>query len=247
MLIFESIYKSFGGVLALKNFSLIVPTGATHALIGSSGSGKTTLLRITLGLVPLDKGYVKIENRPLSSFSPSEWADQIGYVPQEGGLFPHLSARENITILARLRGWSKIKLATRTEELKHLVELDSALLDRFPHELSGGQRQKVAILRAAFMNPPVLLLDEPMGALDPLVRMALQQEFKNIFSRLNKTVVIVTHDLTEAVFLADQITLLNEGSVIQTGTYQDFSQKPADPFVTQFINAHRSLPGEGAP
>ena len=246
MLIFEGVHKSFHDVRALNDVSFVVPTGATHALIGSSGSGKTTLLRITLGLIPLDKGYVRIDDRPLSAFSPTEWADQIGYVPQDGGLFPHFTAHENITIIARLRGWAKAKLAKRLEELKQLVDLEPGILPRFPSELSGGQQQKVAIMRAAFMNPPVLLLDEPMGALDPLVRMALQEEFRSIFKRLNKTVVIVTHDLTEAVYLADAMTLLHHGSVIQSGTYEDFYRHQVDPFVTQFIKAHRTLSDQGA-
>jgi osmoprotectant transport system ATP-binding protein len=122
------------------------------------------------------------------------------------------------------------------------VGLDHFYLERFPRELSGGQRQRVAIMRAAFLDPPVFLLDEPMGALDPLVRQSLQQEFKSIFKKLNKTVVLVTHDLSEAVYLADQMTLLHGGKVVQTGTYRDFVQKPASPFVGLFINANRPLP-----
>jgi osmoprotectant transport system ATP-binding protein len=238
----ERVFKSFKSTRVLDNISLVVPTGATHALIGPSGSGKTTLLRITLGLIPLDKGYVKINEQPLSSFTPREWAGQIGYVPQEGGLFPHLTAKDNVTLIARLRRWTKPKLFDRVNELSALVELAPSLLDKFPHELSGGQRQRMAIMRAAFLNPPVLLLDEPMGALDPLVRQSLQQEFKSIFKKLNKTVVIVTHDLSEAVFLADDMTLRHEGRIIQTGHYKEFLKNPADPFVTLFINAHRSLP-----
>ncbi len=245
MLKLEGIYKSFGGANVLSDVNLSVPGGATHALIGSSGSGKTTLLRITLGLIPLDKGYVKIKDQPLSSFTPIEWADQIGYVPQEGGLFPHLSARDNVILVARLRGWPQTKISARLNELGQLVDLDPSILERFPDELSGGQRQRAAIMRAAFMDPPVLLLDEPMGALDPLVRQSLQQEFKKIFKKLNKTVVIVTHDLSEAVYLAERLTLLQEGKVVQTGTYEDFLKNPADPFVSLFIRAHRPLPDAG--
>jgi osmoprotectant transport system ATP-binding protein len=190
----------------------------------------------------MDKGYVKIGNQPLSSFAPCEWADQIGYVPQEGGLFSHLTAMENVVLIGRLRGWSKAKRLERVLELLKLVDLDQSILNRFPHELSGGQRQRIAIMRAAFLNPPVFLLDEPMGALDPLIRQGLQQELKSIFANLNKTVVIVTHDLTEAVFLADEMTLLHKGRVVQTGTFADFIKSPADPFVTSFVHAHRTLP-----
>jgi len=242
MLKLEGIYKAFNGNPALSGVDLNVREGATHALIGSSGSGKTTLLRITLGLVPLDKGYVKIRNQPLSTFTPEKWADQIGYVPQEGGLFPHMTAQENVILIAKLRGWNKASLTKRLEELRQLVDLDVTMLGNYPHELSGGQQQRVAIMRAAFMDPPVLLLDEPMGALDPIVRQALQQEFKSIFKKLNKTVVIVTHDLSEAVFLADEMTLLHKSRVIQTGTYSDFVNNPEEPFVSLFVNAHRTLP-----
>jgi osmoprotectant transport system ATP-binding protein len=242
MLKLEGIHKSFGGAAALNGVHLSVSGGATHALIGSSGSGKTTLLRIILGLIGPDQGTVQINEQPLSPLTSARWADQIGYVPQEGGLFPHLTARENIVLTARLRSWPVAKLRERTEELRQLVGLDSPLLERFPRELSGGQRQRAAIMRAAFLDPPVFLLDEPMGALDPLVRRALQEEFKGIFQRLHKTVVLVTHDLSEAVYLADQMTLLHEGKVVQTGTYRDFVRNPSAPFVTQFIKANRSLP-----
>lgn len=245
MLKLEHVYKSFNGITVLDNVSVHVPTGATHALIGSSGSGKTTLLRITLGLIPLDKGYVKINDNPLSNFSRREWADQIGYVPQEGGLFPHLTARENLELIGALRGMKTPQLQKRVDELRELVELDSGLMKNYPHELSGGQKQRVAIMRAAFLNPSVFLLDEPMGALDPIVRHSLQHEFKMIFERLNKTVVIVTHDLSEAVYLAQEMTLLHKGFVLQQGTYRDFLEKPADPFVSIFINAHRNLPELG--
>jgi osmoprotectant transport system ATP-binding protein len=242
MLKLEGIHKAFNGSPALSGVDLNVREGATHALIGSSGSGKTTLLRITLGLIPLDKGYVKIKDQPLSTFTPARWADQIGYVPQEGGLFPHMTAQQNVILIAQLRGWNESRLMQRLEELCRLVDLDLSMLNRYPSELSGGQKQRMAIMRAAFMDPPVLLLDEPMGALDPIVRQTLQQEFKSIFKKLNKTVVIVTHDLSEAVFLAEEMTLLHKGRVVQTGTYRDFVINPNDPFVSLFVNAHRSLP-----
>jgi osmoprotectant transport system ATP-binding protein len=242
MLTLQNIYKTFEGKPVLSDVNLIVPKGATHALIGSSGSGKTTLLRITLGLIPFDKGYVKINEQALLSFSPVEWADRIGYVPQDGGLFPHISAFENVSLIAKLRGWKKQKIESRVEELRKLVGLEAQLLAQFPFELSGGQQQRVAIMRAAMMDPAVMLLDEPMAALDPLIRRSLQQELKSIFQRLDKTVLLVTHDLGEAVFLAEQITLLHEGKVIQTGAYRDLLQNPTDPFVTAFINAQRTLP-----
>jgi osmoprotectant transport system ATP-binding protein len=242
MLKLQNIYKTFEGKPVLTDVNLNVPKGATHALIGSSGSGKTTLLRITLGLIPFDKGYVKINDHALLSFSPVEWADRIGYVPQDGGLFPHICGFENVSLIAKLRGWNKQKIESRVEELRKLVGLEAPLLEQFPFELSGGQQQRVAIMRAAMMDPQVMLLDEPMAALDPLIRRSLQQELKSIFQRLGKTVLLVTHDLGEAVFLAEQITLLHEGKIMQTGTYRDLLLSPTDSFVTAFINAQRTLP-----
>jgi osmoprotectant transport system ATP-binding protein len=245
MLKLEHIYKAFNGKTVLTDVSLTVPKGVTQALIGSSGSGKTTLLRVTLGLIAFDKGYVKINDQALLSFEPTEWADRIGYVPQEGGLFPHLTGQQNVTLLPRLRAWEKSRIDSRVEELRRLVDLEEAVLKRFPHEMSGGQKQRVAIMRAAMMDPAVMLLDEPMAALDPLIRRTLQQELKSIFQALDKTVLLVTHDLGEAVYLAEQITLLHEGRVVQTGSYRDLLREPADPFVTLFINAQRTLPDAG--
>jgi len=242
MLALQNITKTFEGKLVLTDVNLTVPKGATHALIGSSGSGKTTLLRITLGLIPFDKGYVKINDQALSSFSPIQWADRIGYVPQDGGLFPHMSAFENVSLIAKLRGWNKQKINARVEELRKLVGLEPVILGQYPFEMSGGQQQRVAIMRAAMMEPDVMLLDEPMAALDPLIRRSLQQELKSIFQRLGKTVLLVTHDLGEAVFLAEHITLLHEGKIVQSGTYRDLLLRPADPFVTAFINAQRTVP-----
>jgi osmoprotectant transport system ATP-binding protein len=242
MLALQNISKTFEGKLVLTDVNLTVPKGATHALIGSSGSGKTTLLRITLGLIPFDKGYVKINDQALSSFSPIQWADRIGYVPQDGGLFPHMSAFENVSLIAKLRGWNKQRITVRVEELRKLVDLEPVILRQYPFEMSGGQQQRVAIMRAAMMEPDVMLLDEPMAALDPIIRRSLQQELKSIFQRLGKTVLLVTHDLGEAVFLAEQITLLHEGKIVQSGTYRDLLLRPADPFVTAFINAQRTVP-----
>ena len=246
MLALQNITKVFDGKTVLTDVNLTVPKGATHALIGSSGSGKTTLLRITLGLIPFDKGYVKINDQALSTFSPVQWADRIGYVPQEGGLFPHINGFDNVSLIARLRGWKTPKIQARVEELRKLVGLDAPMLTRFPFELSGGQQQRVAIMRAAMMDPAVMLLDEPMAALDPLIRRSLQQELKDIFQRLGKTVLLVTHDLGEAVYLAEQITLLHEGRIVQTGAYRDLLVRPSDAFVTAFINAQRTLPDAAA-
>ena len=242
MLQIQNIYKQFNNKPILTDVNVEVPNGVTHALVGSSGAGKTTLLRVTLGLIPFEKGYVKIDNQALLSFKPSQWSEKVGYVPQDGGLFPHLSARRNVTLMARLRGWDKNKIRKRLEELCSIVDLSINVLERFPHELSGGQNQRVAIMRAAFMNPSVMIFDEPLGSLDPILRRSLQNELKTIFRKLQKTVLIVTHDLAEAVFFAEKLTLLHQGRVIQTGTYQDLVLHPTDPFVTSFVQAYRGLP-----
>ena len=245
MLELQDIHKNFEGRSVLADVNLTVPKGATHALIGSSGSGKTTLLRITLGLIPFDQGYVKINGQALLSFTPVEWADRIGYVPQDGGLFPHITGKNNVALIAKLRGWRKSRIDDRVEELRKVVDLDPEILTHFPREMSGGQKQRVSIMRAAMMDPAVMLLDEPMAALDPLIRRSLQQELKSIFQQLGKTVLLVTHDLGEAVFLAEQITMLHEGRVVQSGNFRDLLLHPANPFVTQFINGQRTLPDAG--
>jgi osmoprotectant transport system ATP-binding protein len=242
MLELQNISKTFEGRSVLSDVNLVVPKGATHALIGSSGSGKTTLLRITLGLIPFDRGYVKINDQALLSLTQVEWADRIGYVPQDGGLFPHITGKNNVALIAKLRGWPKSRIDDRVEELRKVVDLEAEILAQFPREMSGGQKQRVSLMRAAMMDPSVMLLDEPMAALDPLIRRSLQQELKSIFQRLDKTVLLVTHDLGEAVFLAEQMTMLHEGKIVQTGTYRDLLLQPASHFVTQFINAQRTLP-----
>jgi osmoprotectant transport system ATP-binding protein len=193
-------------------------------------------------LIPFDQGYVKINDQALLSFTQVEWADRIGYVPQDGGLFPHISARNNVALIAKMRGWPKSKIDARVEELRRVVDLDAEILTHFPREMSGGQKQRVAIMRAAMMDPAVMLLDEPMAALDPLIRRTLQRELKSIFQRLGKTVLLVTHDLGEAVYLAEQITMLHEGRVLQTGSYRDLLLSPASDFVSHFINAQRTVP-----
>src|ERR1700685_670521 len=217
MLELQNISKTFEDRTVLTDVNLMVPKGATHALIRSDRSGKTTLLRITLGLIPFDKGYVKINDQALLSFTQVEWADRIGYVPQDGGLFPHISGKNNVALVAKLRGWSGSRIDARVEELRKVVDLDPEILTRFPREMSGGQKQRGSIMRAAMMDPAVMLLDETMAALDPLIRSSLQQQLKSIFQRLGKTVLIVTHDLAEAVFLAERVTLLHAGKVVQTG------------------------------
>jgi osmoprotectant transport system ATP-binding protein len=166
-------------------------------------------------------------------------------VIQEGGLFPHLTARANVALLPRHVGWSETKIATRTAELAELVRLPDDLLDRGPLELSGGQRQRVALMRALALDPEVLLLDEPLGALDPLVRAELQDDLKTLFQELKKTVLLVSHDLAEAVHLCGNLVLLREGRIVQRGTFADLAKAPADDFVSKFVRAQRGLHVDG--
>lgn len=247
MLSADRIVKSYGNQLALDSVSLTVPEGQIHVLLGSSGSGKSTLLRMILGLERADSGCIRIGDQALDSSNPAAWARMVGYMPQDGVLFPHLTAAQNITLVARTLGRPKDFLSGRIEELSKTVALDPALLSLYPRELSGGQRQRAAIMRAAFLNPRVMLLDEPMGALDPLIRFDLQHELKEIFRKLGKTVILVTHDLGEAAFLGDEITLMHQGRVIQAGSLDDLLSRPADEFVTRFFAAQRTLQGLGAP
>ncbi|OGL60410.1 MAG: ABC transporter ATP-binding protein [Candidatus Tectomicrobia bacterium RIFCSPLOWO2_12_FULL_69_37] len=252
MLELRSVSKRFGGTVALQPTSLQIPAGKTAALIGPSGCGKSTLLRVMIGLVRADAGEVLFEDRPVLPENVLEARRRMGYVIQSGGLFPHLTVRGNITFMARYLGWPPDRTARRVEELVELTKFPAEGLDRYPAQVSGGQRQRVSLMRALMLDPHMLLLDEPFGALDPLIRSDLQKDLKEIFARLKKTVIIVTHDIGEAGFLADLIFLLKDGAVLQGGTLEDLVLRPRHPFVTHFINAQRSpleslRPAEGAP
>jgi osmoprotectant transport system ATP-binding protein len=236
----------YGSKQALFGNSLAIPDRSVMALIGPSGCGKSTLLRALVGLVVPDSGTVRIDGVEMTPDSARSLRTKLGYVIQDGGLFPHLTARDNVSIMARQLGWDKPRMTARVEELAGLVRLPLELLDRYPTQMSGGQRQRVGIMRALMLDPAVLLLDEPMGALDPMVRADLQQDLKEIFRQMNKIVVMVTHDMGEAGFFGDVVLLLGDGRVIQKGTLDDFIRAPADDFVRRFINAQR-LPTVPAP
>jgi osmoprotectant transport system ATP-binding protein len=239
MIHLAAVSKSYGGAPALWPTTLDLPDGRTTALIGPSGCGKTTLLRLILGLIWPDSGEVRFDGTPVTPATVREVRLRTGYVVQDGGLFPHLTARDNVTLMARRLGPALGEMADRITKLSSLVRLPADALDRYPAQLSGGQRQRVGIMRALMLDPPVLLLDEPMGALDPLVRADLRADLKGIFAELHKTVVLVTHDLAEAAALADQVVLLKDGAVVQAGTMAELEATPADPFVNRFIQAQR--------
>lgn len=235
----QQIYKSYGNINALNDISLDIDDGRTTVLIGSSGSGKSTLIRIIIGLVKKDSGEVILNNREISSINLLEMRKQMGYVIQDGGLFPHLTAKKNVSLIAEYVGWEKKEIDRRISELADLTKFPLDGLGRYPAELSGGQKQRVSLMRALMLDPKILLLDEPLGALDPLIRYDLQEDLKKIFTELKKTVILVTHDLNEAGFFGDKIVLLMNGSIVQIGTVKDFIEKPRNEFVTKFITAQR--------
>lgn len=250
MITVENVSKSYGRQLALAPTNLSFTPGAATVLIGPSGCGKSTLLRIIDGLITPDTGRVLLNDRVLNPQNAEEWRRQIGYVIQEGGLFPHLTAEGNVTLLARYLGRPSADIQKRVQELANLVQLPGETLTRYPADLSGGQRQRVGLMRALMLDPELLLLDEPLGALDPITRSELQRELKEIFARLKKTVIMVTHDMGEAAYFGDTIVLMREGRIIQQGTLSDLLERPSDSYVTTFIRAQRSplpsLPAEAA-
>lgn len=232
--------KSFGGTVALHPTDLDFKPGLTTALIGPSGCGKSTLLRLVIALLRPDTGQVLFDGTEVTDANAQEIRRRVGYVIQEGGLFPHLTARANVLLMSRHLGRTAEEMHSRLEELCALSQFPRDALDRYPAELSGGQRQRVSLMRALMLSPEVLLLDEPLGALDPLVRSALQRDLKEIFARLKQTTLLVTHDMGEAAYLADEIVLMNEGRIVQRGSAADLRDRPVSDFVSEFINAQRS-------
>ena len=237
----ENLTKTYDGVMALDVDRLTIESRATLALIGPSGCGKSTLLRLTAGLIEPDRGSVTIAGTRMSRSSRRPLQLRMGYVIQEGGLFPHLSARENVALVARDLGWPAAKIAERTGELLELTRIPPQLLERYPAQLSGGQRQRIALMRALMLDPDLLLLDEPLAALDPMIRSDLQLELRRIFERLRKTVLFVTHDMAEAAYIAGEMAIMRAGKILQRGVLRDLIRNPADPFVTEFIRAQRQL------
>jgi osmoprotectant transport system ATP-binding protein len=228
--------KRYGPGVAIDRISLVFPAGKTTALLGPSGCGKSTLLRLLIALVEPDGGEVRVDGKPLPSYPIEALRRRMGYVIQDGGLFPHLSAADNATLMARHLGWDAARVAGRLDELRALTRFPADALRRYPTELSGGQIQRVAMMRALFLDPEALLLDEPLGALDPLVRAELRDDLRGIFRAFGKTVVVVTHDVGEAAHLADLVVLMRDGRVVQQGPFATLASAPADPFVTAFLS-----------
>jgi osmoprotectant transport system ATP-binding protein len=237
----KGVTKRYGNAAALHPIDLSIQRGKTTALIGPSGCGKSTLLRLMVGLLTPDSGTIQFDGQPVEPATLTAIRRRTGYVIQEGGLFPHLSARGNALLMGRHLGKPDNELQQRVIELSGLTRFPDKLLDRYPTELSGGQRQRISLMRALMLAPELLLLDEPLGALDPLIRAGLQQDLKEIFNRLSQTVLLVTHDLAEAAYLGDTIVLMNEGRIVQQGSIDDLRRRPASAFVSDFINAQRGL------
>jgi osmoprotectant transport system ATP-binding protein len=232
--------KRYGAQSALAGVDLTVHEGETVVLLGPSGCGKSTLLKALIGLVTPDAGEVRFRGDRVEPRTAPALRRRMGYVVQGGGLFPHLTARGNTTLPARHARWEANRTAARLEVLEQLTRFPAGALDRYPAQLSGGQSQRVSLMRALMLDPDVLLLDEPLGALDPITRFELQADLRDVFGRLLKTVVLVTHDLGEAVFFGERLVLMRDGRIVQQGAFHELVSRPADPFVTRFIQAQRS-------
>lgn len=237
----NSVSKRFGTFTAVHPLDLTFGQGKTSVLIGPSGCGKSTLLKLMIGLLEPDSGHIQFDHQSLSTTTIKALRHEMGYVIQEGGLFPHLTVEQNITLMATHLHWSKTDIRQRLTELSGLTQIPENLWNRYPLQLSGGQRQRVSLMRALMLDPKVLLLDEPLGALDPMIRADLQQDLKAIFNRLKKTVIMVTHDMGEAVFFGHEIILMRQGKIIQRGTIAELMDNPAAPFVKAFIQAQRQV------
>jgi osmoprotectant transport system ATP-binding protein len=236
--------KRFAGAAhpAIDDLTLTIPEGEVCVLIGPSGCGKTTTMRIVNRMIEPDGGRVTVAGRDVTSVDPVELRRRIGYVIQQIGLFPHWSIAENIATVPRLLGWDERRIAARVDELLALVGMDPAIYrDRFPRELSGGQKQRVGVARALAADPPVMLMDEPFGAIDPITRAHLQDEFLRILRDLAKTIVFVTHDIDEAIRMGDRIAIMREGALVQYDTPEAILAHPADAFVEAFVGSDRAL------
>lgn len=242
----ENVSKSYGLHTVLAPVTLGFERGKTTVLIGPSGCGKSTLLRMIVGLIRPDTGRLLFDGEELRVDNIEQLRHRIGYVIQEGGLFPHLTAERNVALLARYLERSEDWIGRRMKTLADLVRIPFELLQRFPRDLSGGQRQRIGIMRALMLDPQVLLLDEPLGALDPITRYELQDELKHIFGTLGKTVVLVTHDMNEAAHFGDTIVMMRDGRIVQRGTLADLLHHPAEDYVRDFIRAQRATLPENA-
>ncbi|MGG3571458.1 betaine/proline/choline family ABC transporter ATP-binding protein [Bacillus gobiensis] len=242
MLKLENVSKVYkGGKKAVNNLSLEINKGEFVCFIGPSGCGKTTTMKMINRLIEPSEGKILIDGENILDQDPVELRRKIGYVIQQIGLFPHMTIQENISLVPKLLKWPEEKRRDRAEKLLKLVDMGSEYLNRHPYELSGGQQQRIGVLRALAAEPPLILMDEPFGALDPITRDSLQEEFKKLQQRLDKTIVFVTHDMDEAIKLADRIVILKAGEIVQVGTPDEILRNPANDFVEEFIGKERLI------
>jgi osmoprotectant transport system ATP-binding protein len=240
----HGLVKLFPGAArpAIDHLTMTVPEGEVCVLIGPSGCGKTTTMRVINRMIDPDGGMVRVAGRDIMSVDPVELRRSIGYVIQQIGLFPHWSIAQNIATVPRLLGWDDARIGKRVDELLSLVGMEPhAYRDRYPRELSGGQRQRIGVARALAADPPVMLMDEPFGAIDPITRARLQDEFLRILRSLRKTIVFVTHDIDEALKMGDRIAIMRDGALVQYDTPEAILAQPADAFVSSFVGSDRAL------
>jgi osmoprotectant transport system ATP-binding protein len=244
MIEIRDLSKHFAGAPrpAIDHLTLTVPAGEVCVLIGPSGCGKTTTMRVINRMIEPDGGTVMVAGRDIMSVDPVELRRSIGYVIQQIGLFPHWTIAQNVATVPRLLGWDAARTTRRIDELMSLVGMDPGYYrDRFPRELSGGQRQRIGVARALAADPPVMLMDEPFGAIDPITRARLQDEFLNILRALRKTIVFVTHDIDEALKMGNRIAIMRDGALVQYDSPEGILARPANPFVESFVGTDRAL------
>jgi osmoprotectant transport system ATP-binding protein len=240
MILVRNVSKTYGEIEAVRDISFEVKQGQTMVLLGTSGCGKTTTLKMINRLIEATSGSISINNKNIFDQKSELLRRTIGYVSQNNGLFPHFTVRENIGLVPKLLKWEQTRTTTRTEQLLEQLKLPVAeFADKYPHELSGGQKQRVAVARALIAEPPVLLMDEPFGALDPVTRAGMRQEFQNLPELKNKTIVLVTHDVQEAFELGDQISIMDKGRIIQSGSPAELLFNPASDFISSFFDHQR--------
>ena len=236
MIVYENVTKKYDSTTIIDNLNLAINDGEFVVLIGPSGCGKTTTLKMVNRLIQFEEGNIYINNNNIKDINQVELRRKIGYVIQQIGLFPNMTIEQNISVVPSLLKWSKEKQNERVRELLEMVDLPyEENAKKYPKELSGGQQQRIGVLRALAVEPPVILMDEPFGALDPITRDNLQDEFKLLQKKLNKTIVFVTHDMGEAVKLADRIIFMNEGKILQSASPEEMLKNPADPMISKFM------------
>ena len=239
MIEYRDVVKSYGGKPVVKGINLTIQEGEFVILIGPSGCGKTTTLKMLNRLIPMDSGDILINGKSIKEQEPELLRRNIGYVIQQIGLFPNMTVEQNITVVPRMLKWDKERRRERAKELLALVDLDyDTYAQAYPNELSGGQQQRIGVLRALAAEPPIVLMDEPFGALDPITRDSLQDEIKDLQKRLNKTVIFVTHDMNEAIKLADRIVFMCDGKILQAASPEEMLRSPADDIIREFMGKH---------